>query len=165
MAFLSGCESPRSTGVPLVERWARAIAGMFMSDRLLNYVAALEGLDRKKTGIVETRDLPARLRRCVELAGDPFKDLVGHVSHWAELVAWHRNDIAHNFGRQPRGSAAEQHYLAESAYWLSVYVMLRMADLPDAVFDRLSRHQEFAHLGGEVRAAVENWGRTAAAGQ
>ena len=61
-----------------------------MQDRLLNFVAALEGFDRQKTGI-EKLDLPARLRRCVDLAGDPFKELIGHVSHWAELVCWHLN--------------------------------------------------------------------------
>lgn len=132
---------------------ARATGGMFMSDRMLNYVAALEGFDRKKTGI-EERDLPARLRRSAETAGEPFKALVGHVSKWAELVTWHRNDIAHHLGRQPRGSAAEQHYIAESSYWLFVYAMLREANVPEAVFDRMGQHQSFHFLGPQVRAAV-----------
>jgi hypothetical protein len=136
---------------------ARATEGMYTQDRLLNFVAALEGFDRQRTGI-ETLDLPARLRRCADLAGDPFRGLIGHVSHWAELVTWHRNDIAHHMGRQPRGSATDQHFVAESAYWLSVYVMLREADAPEAVFNRIQAHQDFIYLAPEVQAAVKRWG-------
>ena len=93
----------------------RAASQMFVSDRLLNYTAALEGFDRGKTGQANTK-LPPRLRRCAQLAGEPFSALVGHVNKWVDAVVYHRNDIAHHLGRRPRGSAAEQHYLAESAY-------------------------------------------------
>ncbi len=136
----------------------RARDGMFMSDRLLNYTAAIEGFDRQRTRI-DALDLPARLRRTADLSGEPFKALIGHVSKWAELVTWHRNDIAHHLGREPRGSAAEQHYLAESTYWAAVYAMLREADAPQAVYDRLTAHQHFIYLGPKVRGAVAAWGQ------
>lgn len=139
----------------------RARDGMFMSDRLLNYAAALEGFDRQKTGVT-TNDLPARLRRCIDLAGEPFKALIGHVTWWVEAVTWHRNDIAHHLGREPRGPAVQQHYLAESLYWLAVYVMLREADAPQEVYDRIGAHQHFHYLGPKIRAAVTAYGQAAA---
>ena len=139
----------------------RAREGMFMSDRLLNYTAALEGFDRQKTG-VPTNDLPARLRRCIDLAGEPFKALIGHVTWWVEAVTWHRNDIAHHLGREPRGPAVQQHYLAESLYWLAVYVMLREADAPQEVYDRIGAHQHFHYLGRKIKAAVTAYGQAAA---
>jgi len=138
----------------------RAREGMFMSDRLLNYTAALEGFDRQKTGVT-TNDLPARLRRCIDLAGEPFRALVGHVTWWVEAVTWHRNDIAHHLGREPRGPAVQQHYLAESLYWLAVYVMLREADAPQEVYDRIGAHQHFHYLGPKIKAAVTAYGQAA----
>jgi hypothetical protein len=131
----------------------RAAQGMYMSDRLLNYAAALEGFDRKKSGI-DKQDLPIRLRRRAKQAGEPFKRLVGHVNKWVDLFVWHRNDIAHHLGRKPRGSAAEQHYLAESGYWLAVFLMLREAGAPEALFDRIAQHQPVQWLSRELRPIV-----------
>jgi hypothetical protein len=138
----------------------RARDGMLMSDRLLNYTAALEGFDRQKTGVT-TNDLPARLRRCVELAGEPFKALIGHVPWWVEAVTWHRNDIAHHLGREPRGPAVQQHYLSESLYWLAAYVMLREADVPQEVYARIAKHQHWFYLGPKIKAAVTAYGQAA----
>jgi hypothetical protein len=134
----------------------RATPNMFVSDRLLNYVAAIEGFDRQKTGRDKDK-LPTRLRRCAKLAGGPFAGLVGHVNKWVDAVVDHRNDIAHHLGRRPRGSAAEQHYLSESAYWLAVHLMLREADAPQAVYDRMTEHQHFVYLAPKVKAVATTY--------
>jgi hypothetical protein len=46
--------------------------GMFMSDRLLNCAAAVEALDRLRTGYENSR-FKTRLNRCAALAGKPFE--------------------------------------------------------------------------------------------
>ena len=131
----------------------RATPNMFVSDRMLNYTAALEGLDRTRTGNPEDK-LPKRLQRCGSQAGPLLEAMVGNVNKWSNAVAYHRNDIAHHLGRRPRGSESEQYYLGQSVYWAFVLNMLREAAVPTAVFDRIAEHQQFIYLNPKVKAIV-----------
>lgn len=132
----------------------RATANMFVSDRMLNYTAALEGFDRTKTGN-STDKLPTRLQRCGAQAGSPFTEMVGNVNKWSNAVAYHRNDIAHHLGRRPRGAESDQYYLGQSVYWAFVLLMLHEAGAPQAVFDRIAQHQTFVYLNPKVKAVVD----------
>lgn len=112
---------------------------MYLSDRLLNRAAAIEALDRNETGF-ENSTFATRLRRCAELAGEPFSDLVQDVDRWVQELKDDRDEIAHHYGRRLRHQTREQLFLSESAYWLFVYCIMRLAGAPDAAFDRASRH-------------------------
>jgi hypothetical protein len=73
---------------------------MFVEDRLLDRVAALEGFHRewKRTGKKKVW-LVVRLTELAALAGDPFTELVGDAQAWCERVKQERDNIAHHKGR------------------------------------------------------------------
>jgi len=126
----------------------RYTASMYVTDQYYNRIASLEDLNRQEAGDAkQTVSLNRRLARCAKLAGQPFTDLVVNVDKWVEIVKSDRDDIGHHFGRRKSQHTAEQFYLAESAYWLYVLCLLRLADAPDAVFVRISDNYRFQRLG------------------
>lgn len=112
---------------------------MYLSDRVLNRAAALEALDREESGFLNSA-FATRLTRCVQLAGEPFNDLVGDVEEWVRKFKDDRDDVAHHYGRRLRSQTREQLFLADSAYWLFAFCVLRLAGAPQAVFDHAGRN-------------------------
>lgn len=131
----------------------RYSTSMYLSDRLLNRAAALEALDRIRTGSKNTV-FATRLRRCAALAGEPFTELVGDVNAWVRTFKDDRDDIAHHYGRRSRRHTREQLFLADSAYWLFVMCMMRLAEAPTAAFDRLRNYRGLDWTRRGVAAAL-----------
>jgi hypothetical protein len=118
---------------------------MYVSDRYLNRLAALEALDRTEGG-EKNKSFERRLKWCVTTAGPAIDTLVDNTDAWIATLVSDRNDIAHHFGRRLREESAEQFFLAESAYWLYILCLLRLSDAPDAVFDDIVQHEKFQLL-------------------
>jgi hypothetical protein len=117
---------------------------MFVEDRLLDRVAALEGFHRewKRTGKKEVW-LVKRLTELAALAGDPFTELVGDAQIWCKRVKKERNNIAHHKGRPAHQNSGEMYFAAEAAYWLFVLCMLRLMNAPAPVFHHIAGCPQF----------------------
>ncbi len=118
----------------------------YLSDRLLNRAAALEGFDRIDTGISNGRTFAQRIRRCVDLAGPRFAEVVYDPEKWITELKDQRNEIAHHYGRRMRQAVEEQLYLADGAYWLLVFCLLKETGVADPVFDHIAAHRKLKHL-------------------
>ena len=140
-------EHRTSFGRVAATRYAR---NMFVSDRLLNCTAALEGLDRTVTGHSNSK-LKTRLTRCSSLAGQPFSGLVGDIASWMEAIRLDRDDVAHHFGRRTRSSSIQTFYLWESLYFLYILCILRLCDSPEDVFTHLQEHAAYRQLAERVQ--------------
>jgi hypothetical protein len=118
---------------------------VFVEDRLLDRVAALEGLHRawKRTGKNRVL-LVVRLTDLAALAGDPFTELVGDARAWCERVKKERDNIAHHKGRPAHQESGDIYFTAEAAYWLFVLCLLKLMKAPAAVFDHITRCRGFA---------------------
>ncbi len=126
---------------------------MFVSDRLLNCTAALEGLDRTVTSHSNSK-LKTRLTRCSSLAGQPFSELVTDIASWAEAVRLDRDDVAHHFGRRTRSSSVKTFYLWQSLYFLYVLCILRLCDGPENVFTHIQEHFVYRQLASQIRSII-----------
>ena len=124
---------------------------MYVSDRFLNRVVALEGFDRIDTGKSTGRAFAASIRRCIDLAGPQFLTLVNDPDKWATELKHHRNELAHHYGRRMRQAAEESLYIGNGAFWLFVFCLLREASVADAVFDKITAHQELQFLARKNR--------------
>ncbi len=129
----------------------RYSSSMFVGDRLLNCAAALEAFDRARTSY-NGSPFKTRLQRNAACAGTPFGALVPDVATWAEKIRYHRDDVAHRFGRAR--DSIQIHTLGESLYWLFVMCMLRESAAPDAVFDHMEQHRSFRQLRRRLPAAI-----------
>ena len=129
----------------------RYAPGMFLSDQVMNLAAGIEGYDRAKHD--DRRQYLARIARCAEYAGHPFKELVGNVDAWSKLLRDARNDIAHDNARLDTTSTNHL-ALAHSAYFLLVLCLLRDSGASSAVFARLRRHSRFEWVGSQVQALL-----------
>lgn len=122
---------------------------LWVSDRLLNATAALEGFDRVSH---RRADLHVRLDRLGNEAGERFDRLVGDVAIWSRSVARERHNIAHhNPGVLMSGE--RQLYLAQSAYYLLVLCALRAAKAPEGVLDSVAESQSFLWLAERLRSS------------
>jgi hypothetical protein len=127
---------------------------MFVSDQLLNLAASLEAFDRTIWGFANST-FKTRLDRCVVLAGEPFRSLVGNdTGSWVEMVKTHRDDVAHHFGHFINDASSNQFFLSQSLYWMFVFCMLREAGAPDKVFTRIQNHQDFLWLAPKIQSAI-----------
>lgn len=133
----------------MASRWRQ---GLFLDDRLLHRCAALEALDRVRTGF-ENSKFKARLARCVEVAGPPFVRLVGDPVTWAEAMRVERDEVAHQFGQLPHDTARLL-FLSDSAYWLFVLCMLREADMPPSVIDGVTSSQGWQWVDQNLRSTL-----------
>jgi hypothetical protein len=131
---------------------SRYRGSMYISDQMLNRAAALEAFDRTASGF-EGSKFTTRMMRCAEIAGSPFTHLVGDVAKWAEVLRSERNESAHHLDRRVLGSA-EQLHLSDTAYWLFVLCMLREANAPSGVFDRIEANNGFDWLAKRIRAVL-----------
>lgn len=125
---------------------------MFIQDRLLDRVAALEGLHRAWK--VSRRSLLTRLEELANLAGPPFEELVGDVRDWCRRAKDERNNVAHHKGRSVHQSGGDVLFTAESAYWLFVLCMLRLMPAPPAVFDHIIRCSQFEWVKQGLRGTT-----------
>lgn len=111
---------------------------MYADDRFFNRCAALEGLHRLVKGTTNTK-FGRRLDELVAWAGPPFERLVGDVGAWRDLVRDERDDHAHHLGNALGATGAVRYYLADSAYWLFVFCLLRRCNYPEDVFASIEK--------------------------
>jgi hypothetical protein len=123
---------------------------MYATDHLFNCAAALEAYDRQKN---PKGAYLARVKRCIDFAGDPFASLVDDTNKWATVMKNARNDVAHH-NVNIVGASTEQIVMSRSAFWLFVLCLLRDAQVPDAVFGRLTEHQDWHWLRGQVAGVL-----------
>jgi ApeA N-terminal domain 1 len=116
---------------------------MFVEDRLLDRVAALEGFHRKWKRTGREVWLVTRLAELAALASDPFTELVGDAPAWCRRLKEERDNIAHHKGRPAHQTNAAVYFSAEAGYWLFVLCMLRLMKAPAAVFDHITRCPQF----------------------
>lgn len=119
---------------------SRYASAMFLSDRFLSRIAALEAFDRNRTASNDRTLLP-RLQRCLALVGPSFEQVVADTAAWAEMIRAERNDIAHELGQRDESTRRGSLALSESAYWLFVACMLREIEA-DAALERLYAHKQ-----------------------
>jgi ApeA N-terminal domain 1 len=130
---------------------ARYRAGMAVEDRFFNCAAALQGVDETATGYGNS-GYRTRLRRLANRAGPPFVGLVGNIENWIDRFKYVRDDHAHHY---KQGFSGTEHlFLGRSAYWLFVIWMLREAQFPASVFDRIVRNADFEWEGQQIRALL-----------
>jgi hypothetical protein len=125
---------------------------MFVQDRLLDRVAALEGFHRAWKGV--RRSLLTRLRELADLAGPPFEELVGDVSRWCRRAKDERNNVAHHKGRSVHQSGGDVLFTAEAAYWLFVLCMLQLMPAASAVLDHIIRCPRFEWVKEGLRGTT-----------
>ncbi|MEV1116133.1 HEPN domain-containing protein [Actinosynnema sp. NPDC049800] len=124
-----------------------------VQDIVISRMATLEGFDRQRFGGSQTK-LLTRLKRLAGHAGAPFEQLVGadNVTVWCTKAKDYRDDIAHHLARYPGVKAAEMHYVGQAAYWLFVLCLLREAEAPVAVYNRLVQSQRFLFEAEEIQS-------------
>jgi len=153
-------------GLPAVGRWlpvanryqhqlsqvmATRYNSQLVSDCLINRVAALEGFHKLRNST--QLSLKQRLIECGALAGTPFQNLVTDIATWAQVATRERNHIGH--GSDPGGFEANHTLLvADGAYWLFVFCLLREMDAPEAVFDRIGETPTFRWLRHNLAEAL-----------
>jgi hypothetical protein len=85
--------------------------------------------------------------------GAPFQNLVTDIATWAQVATRERNHIGH--GSDPGGFEANHTLLvADGAYWLFVFCLLREMDAPEAVFDRIVETPTFRWLRHNLAEAL-----------
>jgi hypothetical protein len=130
--------------------------GMALEDRIMNVSAALDSFDKHRRGRQDAHYVE-RIRQCTELAGRPFLDLIAQDSaKWVELVKETRHDLAHHRERFRAEGSVGDHLLAEQLFWLFAICMLRLAQAPDAVFERMSKHAQYRWLNERAHGAVND---------
>jgi hypothetical protein len=155
-------------GMRGVERWLEAAAlhrsalnrvmatrmqrSMYVSDRLINRSASLEAFDRVCNGTKRV-GFRRRIERCIDYVGPTFDDLIGERHKWLQHVTAARNEAAHHLDRRVL-DGSEQYLLAEALYWLFTLCMLRAADVPNTVVDRIENLPALSWLRREMRRAL-----------
>jgi ApeA N-terminal domain 1 len=117
---------------------------MLTDVKLAFRAAALHGLHRTWKGY--ERNLKDALVQLADLAGDPFTKLTGDPQAWCDKAKDERNNLAHHYQRLIHQTSSDLYYSAEVSYWLFVLCMMRLADLPNAAFDRVSQCPQFEWL-------------------
>jgi len=115
----------------------------YVADRYLNRLVSLEAFDRQEHG---TAGYKTVLQRCVALAGKPITDLVPDHDKWTTRLKNDRNALAHHLSQLSRRASSDQLFLSDSAYWLYVICLLRKANAPERVFERIGQNQQFLFL-------------------
>lgn len=135
----------------------RHAKGIFVTDRLMNYAAAIEAYDR--VGYPDPKrgrriEFKTRLTRCVSYAGEPFARLVGDRGKWVTAFKKARDDVAHH--RPAIDDSSTHYYLAESAYWLYTLCLLRAANAPGQVLDAIVDHRSCRWLARRLEESIGN---------
>lgn len=132
---------------------------MAVEDRIMNVCAALDSFDmhRRETG--KWVKYAERIKNCVTLAGQPFLDLIVIESEqWVERVVDTRDDLAHHRERFRTDGNVGDHLLAEQLFWLFVLCLLRLADAPKPVYERIGRHSQIRWLTERAASSNESAG-------
>jgi hypothetical protein len=129
-------------------------ARMYVSDKLLNRAAALDGFDRIRTGVGWGRKFAARVRECIDIARPQFECLVHDPAKFTTELKDHRDEIAHHYGRRMRQATEAQLYISDAAYWLLMFCLLRQASAADVTFDKLLSHRKLQFLANKLRAVL-----------
>lgn len=116
--------------------------GMFVDDRAMHCLAALESFHRRWSG-VQNRNLKVRFRELAELAGNTFSHLVGRVDDWCEKAKNMRNNHTHHFDRKIHENSSDSYYHGEAAYILFVACMLKVTTMDDPVFHHISTNPQY----------------------
>jgi hypothetical protein len=127
-------------GHVMTTRYVRMFADIKLSFRL----AALNGLHMTWKGY--EREVFVTLTQLAELAGAPFTALVPDVEAWCRQVKDERHNLAHHYGRPAHVNNSELYNSAEVANWLFVLCMLRLAQAPEAVFERIGKNPQLRWL-------------------
>lgn len=130
-------------------------ATMFLEDRIMNVSAALDSFDkvRRDTGKAKV-DYVDRITECIALAGEPFTELIAQdAREWAKSVKETRHDLAHHRERFRLNGSVGEHLQSQQLFWLFAMCMLRLADAPTAVFDRISNHAQVRWLTEQARGS------------
>lgn len=128
----------------------------FGNDRLLNRAAALEAYDRKHHPGLR-RNFAKRMNYCIDTVGDPFIRIVHDRAKFVKLLAQQRDDTAHHLDRSLLASNDLDHPLADAAYYLFVFCLLKEAGLPDSVFDRAKENQRLIGVRRDMREVVASY--------
>jgi hypothetical protein len=123
----------------------RYAESMYSDDRFFNRCAALEGLHRLMKGTTTTK-FGRRLDDLAAWAGPPFERLVADLAAWRDMVRNERDDHAHHLSNALEATGASRYYLADSAYWLFVFCLLRRCNYPEAVFASVEKSASFEWL-------------------
>jgi hypothetical protein len=121
--------------------------GMLLEDRIMNMTAALDSFDKHRRANGKWVKYAERVQHCVELAGQPFLDLIVIDSdQWVQRVVTTRDDLAHHREQFRTDGSVGDHLLAEQLFWLFVICMLRLTETQDATYERISRHSQIRWL-------------------
>lgn len=142
----------RSLDRVMATRYAKDI---FVTDRLMNYAAAIEAFDQ--VDYPDAKDgqrIPhkTRLARCASHAGEPFVRLAGDPDKWVAAFKEARDDVAHH--RPATDDSSTHYYLAESAYWLYALCVLRAANAPNTALDAIVDHRSCRWLSSRLGEAI-----------
>jgi hypothetical protein len=128
--------------------------GAYVEDRIMNVSAALDSFDKHRRRVDDAHYVD-RIKQCVELAGQPFLDLIAQdPDDWAKHVKETRHDLAHHRERFRTEGTVGDYLLAEQLFWLFVLCVLRVAEAPDAVYDRISNHSQIRWLTERASGAA-----------
>ncbi|TCC30684.1 hypothetical protein [Kribbella speibonae] len=153
-AWLALAADHRSTLARIMA--ARRPTGMYSEDRLLNAVAAAEGLHRDLTGN-RAEVLKARLIQLAQLAGPRFEAAVVDVDKWSEFLKEERHGHAHNRSQRPSSNVDHYRQMADSVYWLIVLCMLSQIPTAWAAIEHAERSSGFEAMAdaiGEIMARL-----------
>lgn len=88
-----------------------------------------------------------RVQHCVDLDGQPFLDLIViDPEQWVERVVVTHDDLAHHREQFRVDGSVGDYLLAEQLFWLFAICLLRLADAPDTVYERISKHPHIRWL-------------------
>ncbi|MDX6236492.1 MAG: hypothetical protein QOG10_1307 [Kribbellaceae bacterium] len=123
----------------------RQPGGMFSEDRLLNCVAAAEGLYRALVDPPrkEEPSLHTMLIHLTQLAGPQFEEAVIDPVLWSEFLKEERNEISHNFNRRPSSNVDHYWHMADSVYWMIILCLLSQMPTAQPAIDRTIYSQPF----------------------
>lgn len=132
----------------------RYSSSMYLEDRIMNVCASLDSFDRVRRDTGTHVDYVKRLEACIDLAGQPFLDLISQNPHqWARDVKELRHDLAHHRQRFRLEGSVGEHLVSEQLFWLFVMCMLRLVDTPRAAFESIANHQQIDWLKEQVSGA------------
>jgi hypothetical protein len=116
---------------------------MVLEDRIMNVSAALDSFDKHRRVTGKWVEYARRIKECVDLAGQPFLNLIVVDSdNWTQQVVDTRDDLAHHRESFRATGGAGDLLLAEQLFWLFAMCMLRLADAPLEVFERITQHRQ-----------------------
>lgn len=127
---------------------------MFLEDRIMNVSAALDSFDKHRRQTGKWVEYAKRVKHCVDLAGQPFLDLIViDPDQWVERVVNTRDDLAHHREQFRTDGSVGDSLLAEQLFWLFIMCMLRLANAAESVYEGISKHPQIRWLTDRAHAS------------